>query len=378
MPSNKKQQFHTLFISKVVQENRHAISVYFRIPSHLTATFRYKAGQYFTLRMRILGRFVLRSYSISSCLLMEEEFRICIKRKLGGLVSGFLIDTLRVGDELEVFPPLGDFSPQPTSEPTSYFLYAAGSGITPIISILKCVLAREIEHSVVLFYTNRNQQLAIYWDELEDLQREFGSRFVFHPIFTRAGEDWRGLRSFYKATDYSHFLQQAYSKTSLEEGEHFICGPTAMMETVETALKKDLQISEKRIHVEYFDMERQAQESLNHRKQQKTDAAQLKIAEKASQEAEGGIPAMVLLNGQPYAVPISSEETILAACLRQNLDVPFTCESGICTTCKAKLLEGQVEMKVDFALTNKEKEKGYILTCQSVPISTKISVDFDS
>ncbi|MFK7905265.1 MAG: 2Fe-2S iron-sulfur cluster-binding protein [Chitinophagales bacterium] len=376
MSSNKKQQFHTLYISQIVQENRHAISVYFNIPKHSKDIFTYKAGQYITLRIRILGRFILRSYSLSSCPSSDDYFRICIKRKLGGLVSGFLVDTLRVGDELEVFPPLGDFTPSESAKPKNYFLYAAGSGITPIISILKSVLTEKIAKKVVLLYASRNQQLAIYWEELKELQQQFGEHFAFHPIFTRAGEKWKGLRKFEQPSDYSAFLQQNYGE-ELKGSEHFICGPTPMMQAVEKALKEDLKIDSSQIHVEYFDMEQQAQETLSHRKQAKNSASKLEIPAKASQDAEAVIPAMVLLNGQPHAVPIPRSETLLSACLEQNLDVPFTCESGICTTCKAKLLEGQVEMKADFALTDMEKEEGYILTCQAVPVSTKISVDFD-
>ncbi len=376
MPSDKKQQFHTLYISQIVQENRHAISVYFNIPKHSKDVFDYKAGQYITLRIRILGRFILRSYSLSSCPSSDNYFRICIKRKVGGLVSGFLVDTLRVGDELEVFPPLGDFTPNKSIDSKNYFLYAAGSGITPIISILKCILKEKMAEKAVLLYASRNQQLAIYWDELKELQQQFGERFVFHPILTRAGKEWKGLQKFEKASDYSSFLQQNH-EAELKDSEHFICGPTSMMQTVEKALKEDLEMGSPQIHVEYFDMEQQAQETLSQHKKSKNDAIKLEIPAKASQDAEAVIPAMILLNGQPHAVPIPRSETVLAACLQQNLDVPFTCESGICTTCKAKLLEGQVEMKADFALTDMEREEGYILTCQAVPVSTKISVDFD-
>lgn len=379
-----KQQFHTLRISKIVQENRHAISVYFHIPKRLKEVFAYKAGQYITLRIRILGRFILRSYSLSSCPSTDDYFRICIKRKVGGLVSGFLVDTLRQGDELEIFPPLGDFSPNPSEQAKNYFLYAAGSGITPIVSILKCVLKEEkyMARKVVLFYTNRNQQLAIYWRELKDLQQQFPEKFAFHPIFTRAESEWKGLRGFYQSSDYGTFLQQNYEPQEWQNAAHFICGPTAMMQTVEKALKGDLGVESEQIYVEYFDMEKQAQETLVQRKNvqlQNQDAtAKLAIPARVSQDDEEVISAMVLLNGQPYSVPIQRDETVLEACLKQNLDVPFTCESGICTTCKASLLEGQVDMKVDFALTPTEIEEGAILTCQAVPVSTKVVVDFDS
>ncbi len=376
MPTHKKQQFHTLYISKIVQENRHAISVYFQIPKRLKDVFTYKAGQYITLRTRILGRFVLRSYSLSSCSSTDNYFRICIKRKIGGLVSGFLVDTLRKGDELEIFPPLGDFSPSPTDQAKNYFLYAAGSGITPIVSVLKCLLAEEKykAQKVVLFYTNRNQQLAIYWNELKELQQQFADKFIFHPIFTRAKKDWQGLRNFYTTKDYSSFLLQNYGQEEWQNSAHFICGPTAMMQTVESALKEDLGIGEERVYVEYFDMEKQAQETLAHRKK---TAAKLAIPAKVSQDDEEVISSMILLNGQPHYVPIQKGETVLAACLQQNMDVPFMCESGVCTTCKASLLEGQVVMNVDYALTEEEIQEGAILTCQAVPVSTKVVVDFD-
>ena len=210
MPISKKKQFHTLYISKIVQENRHAISVYFNIPQPLKTLFAYQAGQYITLRVRILGRFILRSYSLSSYSATDGYFRICIKRKVGGLVSGFLVDTLREGDELEIFPPLGDFNPLQTTDPKTYFLYAAGSGITPIISILKYVLAQKSTQKVVLLYINRNQELAIYWNELQELQQQYINQFDFQPVFTRAESDWTGLRSFYQPKDYANFLQKNY------------------------------------------------------------------------------------------------------------------------------------------------------------------------
>lgn len=378
MPASKKKQFHTLYISKVVQENRHAISVYFNIPQRLKHAFTYQAGQYITLRVRILGRFILRSYSLSSCSTTDDYFRICIKRKIGGLVSGFLVDTLRQGDELEIFPPLGDFTPIPTADSQTYFLYAAGSGITPIISILKCVLAQKHTHKVVLLYINRNKQLAIYWSELKELQRKYNNRFDFHPVFTRAKEDWVGLRSFYQSSDYTAFLKQNY-KGVFETAEHFICGPTAMMKTIEATLTEKLGINSSQIHLEYFDMALQGQEIATHRKQADSEnpASKLAIPAKISQDDEKVTPAMIVLNGQPHYVPILEGETVLAACLKQNLDVPFMCESGVCTTCKAFLIDGQAEMGVDYALTEAEIQDGAILTCQAVPVSTKISVDFD-
>ena len=362
-----EKKFYPLSVAKVVRQTENAISVYFDIPKALQKTFEYKAGQYVTLRTKKDANQVLRSYSLSSCPTTDEFFRIAIKRKNGGILSGHLIDTLKADDVLEVFPPLGTFTPNLKAKTTAYFLYAGGSGITPMISIAKTLLSEKKNANITLIYANRSWETVIYLKELDDLAKKYTGRFEIKHII----DEPRGMRKSYKgifqSKDYANLIGSNYTNT-FAKGEHFICGPTPMMQAVETALKNVLKVENDKVHIEYFDMDKQAKQTTNLHIEQKN------AAKKLDNQA---VVAEIILNGETKIINIPAGETVLESCLDAGLDAPYMCEAGVCSTCRAMLSEGEVTMDATHALTENELKEGYILTCQAKAKSKKLVVNFD-
>ena len=362
--------FHSLTVSQVVRETPDAISIYLTIPPNLRTTFAYKAGQYVTLRLVLDGKPVLRSYSLSSCPITDDFFRIAVKRKVGGVLSGKLVDTLKVGDRLEVFPPLGHFTPNLNSPTTAYFLYAGGSGITPLLSIAKTVLAGSPTATVTLLYANRNEEQIIYRNEWTQLLQQYSARLSVYYILDAPPANWAGGQGIFRVADYVNWLQQA-DKDGLAAAEHFVCGPTPLMQTVEQALQQ-LEVPPNRIHIEYFEIEKQA-----HEHTAAEVATTIITATKSEGTTGNGTAATVVLEGKTHLVTIAKGDTILNTLLNVGLDAPFMCEAGVCSSCRAKLLSGQVQMRACYALSDKELADGYILTCQSEPQTNEIVVSYD-
>lgn len=366
-PKQAAKKFYPLSVSKVVRQTENAISVYFDIPTALKNTYQYKAGQYVTLRVKKDGNQVLRSYSLSSSAATDDFFRIAIKRKNGGILSGHLIDTLKADDVLEVFPPLGTFTPNLKAKTTDYFLYAGGSGITPMISIAKTLLSEKTNANIHLIYANRSWETVIYLKELDDLVKKYATRFKIHHIIDEPMGMRKSYKGIFQSKDYAKLIGSNYTKT-FAKGEHFICGPTSMMQAVETALKSVLKVANDKVHIEYFDMDKQAKQTANLHIEQKNTAKKVD---------NQGVVAEIILNGETQEVGISADKTVLEACLDADLDAPYMCEAGVCSTCRAMLSEGEVTMDATHALTENELKEGYILTCQAKAKSEKMVVNFD-
>ncbi len=360
------REFHPLRIDEVVQETANAISIYLEIPKVLQEEFDYKAGQYVTLKVPVDGNFVLRSYSISSSPTVDQYFRIGVKRKEGGALSPYLVSKMERGVVLEVFPPLGSFTPDLENDTQNYFLFAGGSGITPLLSIAKTILAVKEEATVVLVYANRSIEERMYRKELEKLDAKYKERLTIHDILDQPADDWTGLKGIYKERDYAVLLQTDY-KEQLESSEHFICGPTGMMLAVEVGLNDFLKIPKSKIHVEYFDM---AKQPVNEKKVIQSDSPQ-------SSKSANGLIAAVTVNGQTHAVPVPEGKTVLDAALNKGIDAPFMCEAGVCASCRAKVTEGSVDMMECHSLSDKEIEEGYILTCQALATSDTLELNYD-
>ena len=329
--AKQDKQFYPLSVSKVVRQTENAISVYFDIPTALKNIYQYKAGQYVTLRVKKDGNQVLRSYSLSSSA-ADDFFRIAIKRKNGGVLSGHLIDTLKADDVLEVFPPLGTFTPNLKAKTTDYFLYAGGSGITPMISIAKTLLSEKTNANIHLIYANRSWEEVIYLKELDDLAKKYADRFTIHHIIDEPEGMRKSYTGIFQSKDYAKLIGSNYTK-SFAKGEHFICGPTPMMQAVETALKSVLKVENDKVHIEYFDMDKQAKQTTNLHIEQKNTAKKID---------NQGVVAEIILNGETQEVGISADKTVLEACLDAGLDAPYMCEAGVCSTCRAMLSEGEV------------------------------------
>ncbi len=353
--------FHPLKIKEVKKETDDCVSVTFEIPDNLQNDFIFKQGQSLSMRTNINKEEVRRTYSICSSPL-DNEWKIAIKKVEGGLFSSFANRDLKKGDVLEVMQPVGKFYVElnPANK-KNYIGFAAGSGITPLLSIIKTTLRTEPNSSFTLVYGNKSRSSIIFFEELEGLKNKYLQRFNFINILSRERTDaainfgrinTEKLNELEKLVDYSSF------------DDTFICGPEEMIFLVKDFLEQK-GIDKKKIHFELFTTPGQKQATDN--RQQTTDNSGPKSK------------ITVKLDGRSFDFDLSltSDTTILDAALKQGADLPFACKGGVCCTCKARLLEGEVSMDVHWGLEEEEIEQGYILTCQSHPKTEKVVVDFD-
>jgi len=354
--------FYPLRIKKINKETDQCVSVEFEIPESLSNSFQFKQGQSLTMRTNLDGEEVRRTYSLCSSPL-DKKWKVAIKKVDGGLFSSFANDKLKEGDLLDVMEPVGKFyTDLDPSNKKNYLAFAAGSGITPVISIIKTVLKTEPQSTFTLVYGNRSRSSIIFFEELEGLKNKFIERFSFINVLSRERTETPinfGRIDIGKLTELEKLID--YKKMD----EIFICGPEEMIFCVKNFIEQK-DISEKKIHFELF-----------------TTSGQKKKSGVGSQESgvkEGPQSKItVKVDGRSFDFDLSlnSDTTILDAALKQGADLPFACKGGMCCTCKAKLLEGEVEMDVHWGLEHEEVEQGYILTCQSHPKTEKVVVDFD-
>ena len=353
--------FHRLRIKNVHRETDHCVSVEFEIPENLSGAFQFRQGQSLTMRTTLNGEEVRRTYSLCSSPL-DNTWKVAIKKVEGGVFSSFANETLKAGDELEVMEPVGKFyTDLNPSGKKSYLAFAAGSGITPVISIIKTTLRTEPQSTVTLVYGNRSRSSIIFFEELEGLKNNFIDRFNLINILSREKTDSPinfGRIDIGKLTALEKLID--YKKMD----EIFICGPEEMIFCVKNFLEQK-EVPERRIHFELFTTSGQKKSEIKNLKSEIPSGPSSKIT--------------VKLDGRSldFNLSLNSDTTILDAALQQGADLPFACKGGMCCTCKAKLTEGEVEMDVHWGLEHEEIEQGYILTCQSHPKTEKVVVDFD-
>ncbi len=361
-------RMHELKVKDVRKETDDSIVVEFEVPEALKEKFRFHQGQYVTLKKEIGGEEIRRNYSICSSP-YEEDLCIACKKVEGGRMSSYLNDKLEPGESFEVMEPMGNFyTLLDEANEKQYVAFAAGSGITPVISILKTVLHKEPKSRFVLFYGNRTSLDIIFGHELEKLREKYGDRLEIHHVLSREeGKD--ALRS--------GRIDEATAKGLLEEAvdrslttEYFICGPEGMMNAVSNVLEAR-GVPEDRIHIELFTSPVTSDADIEEKKEEKD--------ERIAGKGEGEISQVtVILDDEENSFELDHDgDVILDAALEEDLDVPFSCKGAVCSTCRAKLVEGEVEMEQNHALTDEEVEEGYILTCQSHPRSSKVVVDYD-
>jgi ring-1,2-phenylacetyl-CoA epoxidase subunit PaaE len=352
-------RFHRLAISDLRRETPDAISLTFAIPNELAEDYRFSPGQYLTLRTKMEGEEVRRSYSICSGP-DDGELRIAVKKVDGGAFSSWAADELKCGDQLDVMTPTGRFGVAPAPEEARLYVgFAAGSGITPILSIVKGVLAREPKSRFFLFYGNRSTGGMLFREALEELKDRFMERLsVFHVI---SGEE-QDIPILHGRLDGEKVRVLLRSLVPAESVDHvFICGPAGMSEAIE-ATCREIGIAEDRIHVERFVSEFGG-----------------KPRPKAIVPASAPPKALaaLIIDGKRREVPVAEGEAILDAALRAGVDLPFACKGGMCSTCRARLVEGTAQMEVNYSLEPWELEKGFILTCQARPTADRVVVDYD-
>lgn len=357
-----RPKFHSLVVSDVRRETKDCVSIAFQIPEELTENYRFTQGQYLTLRETIGGEDIRRSYSICSGV-QESELRVAIKEVPNGRFSGWANRELKQGHIMQVMTPMGNFgTPLDSMQKKSYLLVAAGSGITPVFSIAKSILSTELESEVILIFGNRYFQSIIFRDQLEDLKDRYLGRFrVFHVLSAEPNDvdlfsgriDRAKLDGFAKGFIRMNAIQEV-----------FVCGPEPLIRTVkEFSLEHGL--SEEHIHFELFGTPNPTAGG--------SEAPKPIVSEDGKRCA-----VTILFDGQEnnFFMPMDGT-AILDAAQSSGMDIPFSCKGGMCCTCRAHVSEGSATMKVNYALEPGEVESGYVLTCQAVPTSEQITVDFD-
>jgi ring-1,2-phenylacetyl-CoA epoxidase subunit PaaE len=343
--------FYPLKIAKIVKETEDSSSLLFELSKSDRKKYKFEAGQYLNVRITVNGNEERRSYSIFTSP-SSKELGVAIKRVKDGIVSNHIIDNLKEGDSIEVMPPAGHFTIEKPKKVSEVVFFAAGSGITPQMSLIQDVLDRTKKTAVQLHYGNRSESSIIFKNSLSELVSKNSKRFDVSHYLTNAPENWGGNTG---RIDVSACKAVIESLASPKEALFFICGPELMMESLEVTLVA-AGIDKSNIHIEHF----------LHAKQEATVQ---------SNNTEQDI--QVILDGETYPIYVKEGESILDAVMDAKLDPPYSCQSGICTTCMAKLVSGTVEMEEDLGLSEHDKEEGYILTCQAHPTSKEVVVEYE-
>ena len=356
--------FHTLTVKEVRRETPGAVSISFDIPPALESQFRFVQGQNIAIRKIINGEEIRRNYSICSAP-GEKDFRIAVRQIEGGLFSTFANTGLQAGDQLEVMTPTGKFHvPLDPSARRRYMAFAAGSGITPVISIIKATLQQEPLSEFILVYGNRNRQQIIFREELESLKNRYLSRFQVIHILSREETD-TALNTGRIDADKCRMMDGKLVDLQAVDA-FYLCGPEAMIFTVRDYLQQT-GVAPAKIHFELF-----------HTTGDQPVGPSSSIDRTSTENAEHALVS-VKLDGVVSRFTLAYHgDSILQAALKQGIDLPFACKGGMCCTCRAKLEAGQVDMDRNYALEQDEVEAGFVLTCQSHPRTREVFVNFDS
>ncbi len=352
--------FKSLKIKDIRQETPDCVSLSFEIPESEKKDFTYFSGQYLTLKTKIDGQEIRRSYSLCSSPI-EGEWRVAVKRLEGGVFSTYVNQSLKIGDVLEVARPEGRFGVKSISDkPKHYVLIAAGSGITPMLSILKTVLAREPRSQVTLIYGNKNRGHIIFKQELENLKNKNVSRLSLYHVLSRERAEADFMSGRIDREKLNYFIQKIIPTHTIDEV--FLCGPEEMILTAKETFTQ-AGLSPEQIHFELF-----------------FSQGSLKKAERVIDQEKLGKSALITLKLDGvetlFELPYGGEN-ILDAALKNGADLPYACKGGVCATCRAKIEEGEVTMDVNYSLDEDEVKKGFVLACQSHPKSDKVKINFD-
>ncbi|MGZ3998715.1 MAG: 1,2-phenylacetyl-CoA epoxidase subunit PaaE [Flavisolibacter sp.] len=354
--------FHSLRVRKVEKETDDCVSIEFDVPEELKETFRFKQGQNLTIKKAFNGEEVRRNYSICTSPL-ENKLKMAVKKADGGLFSTWANEELKAGDYLEVLPPTGKFYTEVDPfQKKNYVAFAAGSGITPIISIIKTTLRTEPDSEFTLVYGNRTKNSIIFKEEIESLKDKFIDRFRVYHILSRELTEAEINNGRIDVAKLELLFNKVIDMQRCDE--FFICGPEEMIFCIKGYLEAR-GVANNKIHFELFTVPGQA------KTEARTETMQMDEGPKAR--------VSVKLDGIVFDFDLNYEsESVLDAALKQGADLPYACKGGVCTTCKAKLVEGEVKMDVNWGLEPDEVAKGFILTCQSHPVTSKVVVDFDT
>lgn len=346
-------KLHPLSIKKIIRETHDAVSIHFEIPQQLKETFQFKAGQYLTLEATLNGKTVRRAYSLCSTP-QSNEHTVVVKEVKNGAFSIYANNDLREGDTLMVLPPEGKFvfNPQPENK-NNYAAFAAGSGITPVISIIKTALEQEPESKFLLVYGNKSSEDTIFMKKLMDLQQKYPERFMLEFVFSRKELEGYQFGRISKSIA-NYFLKNKYKEISFNR--YYLCGPEGMIDELKHTLTEN-GVARDNILFELFSTSVETVQADN--------------------VEDGTTVVTVMLDDEESTFIMPQSKTILDAALEQNLDAPYSCQGGICSTCIARITEGTATMRKNQILTDAEIAEGLILTCQAQPTTSVVKVDYD-
>ncbi|HZQ60855.1 MAG TPA: 1,2-phenylacetyl-CoA epoxidase subunit PaaE [Casimicrobiaceae bacterium] len=353
-------RFFPLTIARIDRETRDAVAITFAVPPELAPAFRFAPGQHLTVRTHIDGLEVRRSYSVCAGT-HENRLRIAIKRNAGGFFSNWANEHLHAGDTLEVLPPLGHFHvPLDPGHRKHYLAFAAGSGITPVLSVVASTLASEPHSRFTLVYGNRASSTVMFREELAALKDIHLDRFNLVHILSREAQD---IPLFHGRIDRDKVGALIRHWIPVDDVDTvFVCGPEGMMQSVKEALVA-AGVAQARIRIERFATSVPRHEHHPHA-----------LPAAVSSDCE----VTVVLDGITRMFPLDKRtESILEAGLKAGIELPYSCKSGVCSTCRAKLVQGEVDMDANYALEDYEVARGFVLTCQSYPVTDTVTVDYD-
>ncbi|MBE0392525.1 ferredoxin--NADP reductase [Flavobacterium sp. PL002] len=345
--------FLKLTIKEVKRETATSVSILFNVPQELKPNYSFIAGQYVNIKLTLDGQEIRRAYSICSSP-ESGELRIAVKAVKNGAFSQFANTKLKAGDILEVGTPEGNFIFEPQADrQKNYAAFVSGSGITPVLSIIKSVLISEPKSTFVLVYGNKSIEETIFHQQLHDLHLQYVGRFFVYYVYSQAKVDESLFGRIEKST-VNFVLNNKHKELSFDK--FYLCGPEAMIETVSAVLKEN-NVKESAIKFELF-----------------TSSTQENTI---SESLEGHSKITVIVDDEETSFEMSQKQTILDAALKQGIDAPYSCQGGICSSCIARVTEGTAEMTKNSILTDKEIASGLILTCQAHPTSASLKVDYD-
>ena len=345
--------FLKLIIKEVKRVTKDAVSILFNVPEELKADYTFVAGQYINLKLTLDGTEIRRAYSICSSP-ESGELRIAVKAVKDGAFSQFANTKLKAGDAIEVGKPEGKFTFEPQADrQKNYAAFAAGSGITPIMSILKSVLKNEPKSSFVLVYGNKTPEETIFHQELHDLQLQYVGRLFVHYVFSQAKVE-NALFGRIEKSSVNFVLNNKHKELAFDK--YYLCGPEEMI-TIVSGVLKEHNVKETAIKFELFT----------------TSCKENKI----EQSLEGHTTITIMVDDEETTFEMSQKQTVLDAALKKGIDAPYSCQGGICSSCLARVTSGTAEMTKNSILTDKEIASGLILTCQAHPTSERIYIDYD-
>ena len=352
--------FHKLKVAEIIPETPDANSIRFDIPAELRDAFAFKAGQHVTLRATICGEEVRRNYSLCTAP-ADGEWKITVKRIGGGLFSNWVGDALKPGDLLDVMVPHGSFTSEfERSQQRQLVGVAGGSGITPVMSLIRTLLAEEPQSRFTLIYGNRDSSSVIFLEALAALKDKYLERLEIYHFLDAEEQDITLFNGMLDRERIDQAISSLIGETAQVDG-WFICGPGPMMDAAEQLLLERA-VERDRIHIERFTADRPEEA----------------VAQMAQLQAKAaGLSVSVTLDGRTRQVPFTAGN-ILDSARAAGLAAPFACKAGVCATCRAKVMKGKVEMAARYGLTDEELASGYVLTCQSVPLSDGVAVNYDA